>query len=489
MGIRNRSNVAGGFLKNWSYLTVSSITQQGLSFLCLVRIARVLAPGGYGEYTIILAAVAMGQVIAALGMPQIIIRTVSRNVTSLASVAREVFPVVTAGTSLSALAVASFLHVFASVTSVYVLLASSCLVLAYGFWAFAEALAYGRRQMEFSSLLNVGSSIAWAATIFLLPARDFSVQTVVVAFSIIQLIRPALYFLLEWRSKYFAGWGSRGLEPVASRKVFLKQSMPLFGTNILTLPITLLPVLFLGRFSGTEQVGFYGVGNKFVSPLSLISTSLLIAIYPVLAHEYANDGQNFLRQGFHLFHSIWIVSVAFAWALGMFGREIILTTFGQRYALAIVPFVLQLWTSCIIVALSFVGYVFVSADKENLMVRLSLFNAIVIGVSTFVGSHFGALGLAISSVGSYFIGFAVHWYVLRRSTLIGKPSPTGLERDAFILYVSLALVSTFSLSAPLVDRGILFSLGTLILFLVSRQQISATLKYVRIGLGMTDVQS
>jgi len=66
----------------------------------------------------------------------------------------------------------------------------------------------------------------------------------------------------------------------------------------------------------------------------------------------------------------------------------------------------------IIVSLSFIASLFLATNNENLMVKLSIFNGLVIGGKLIRGSHYGAIGLAVGSLISFVVGFSLHWYFL-----------------------------------------------------------------------------
>src|SRR4051794_27964910 len=66
------------FARNWSMLVVSGITCQVLGVLATFRIARVLAPSGYGEYNLVQVTGALGAVFAALGLSNVLIRRSAR---------------------------------------------------------------------------------------------------------------------------------------------------------------------------------------------------------------------------------------------------------------------------------------------------------------------------------------------------------------------------------------------------------------------------
>jgi len=66
------------FLRNWSLLVVANVLGQVLGMLATIRIARELAPEGYGYYNIVLTVGSIGTVLAALGMRNVVTRECAR---------------------------------------------------------------------------------------------------------------------------------------------------------------------------------------------------------------------------------------------------------------------------------------------------------------------------------------------------------------------------------------------------------------------------
>ena len=65
-------------MKNWSFLLGSSVTQQVVGFIVLLRITRAFSPFEYGSYVYVIMAVNIAQSISSLGLRQIIVREVAR---------------------------------------------------------------------------------------------------------------------------------------------------------------------------------------------------------------------------------------------------------------------------------------------------------------------------------------------------------------------------------------------------------------------------
>jgi O-antigen/teichoic acid export membrane protein len=196
------------------------------------------------------------------------------------------------------------------------------------------------------------------------------------------------------------------------------QSLPLYGTQLLTIPISQLPLLFLGQFSAKSEVAFYGIGNKLVLPILIITENLLSALYPILAQNYVHDKLSYLKRSRKFFLSISFSGIFIAIIFSILSKQIVSILFGVKYLEASRPLLIQIWISINMILLSFIGTIFLSSNNEKLMIKLSLFNGIFIGTASYIGSHYGAQGLALSIWISLLIGFLLHWYFIRRLKLI-----------------------------------------------------------------------
>src|SRR5438093_1580027 len=66
------------FARNWSLLVTSNLLVQTLAMLATIRIARVLAPQGYGAFNLVQALAVLGALLAGLGTRQVLIRACAR---------------------------------------------------------------------------------------------------------------------------------------------------------------------------------------------------------------------------------------------------------------------------------------------------------------------------------------------------------------------------------------------------------------------------
>ena len=85
-----------------------------------------------------------------------------------------------------------------------------------------------------------------------------------------------------------------------SVKPLLKFSSPLYLANILALSATWIDQLFVLPFLGTEKLGVYYIAVRASMVPTLLSTSLITALFPQLSELYTKEGSDKLRDAFYV---------------------------------------------------------------------------------------------------------------------------------------------------------------------------------------------
>src|SRR5947209_918632 len=67
------------FARNWSLLVFSTVACQPLGMLANIRIARALAPGGYGQFNLVQSVAGLASVFAGLGLRNVVVRECARH--------------------------------------------------------------------------------------------------------------------------------------------------------------------------------------------------------------------------------------------------------------------------------------------------------------------------------------------------------------------------------------------------------------------------
>jgi len=241
------------FAKNFAYLFSSQVFSQFLGMIALIRVARLLAPTGYGYYNLVQTTASIGMIIAALGMRNVIIRDCARNPEKARSL---YFASLVVRLLFSCIAGAGIL--FYALLSPHVLpvsLSGFTILLLVGLiiWDTAESISFGMQRMEFSSRTNALGSAIWVLWVWIVPASVLTVATVSFSFAMLQLFKAVLL-----------GWQAKRLIPTVqisiryslkneARKLII-ESLPFYWMMLLETALGGLPVMILAQRSSPEQV-------------------------------------------------------------------------------------------------------------------------------------------------------------------------------------------------------------------------------------------
>lgn len=430
-------------LRNWSLLTVSNIVQQGLGFLVLIPIARALELSEYGTFTLILTAVGIAQVFSSLAARMVVIREVARNGNNLPLIARKTLYLAMLGFSGAGAPLVAYLYLGEKIASPALLSISVLLLLSQILWNYAEPLTFGKEQMQFSSIIGSVFAAIWAGLVFLSPGLILDLTSLLFIYALTQSARSLVYLFFIWRAEYFKAAAGAPADASIGYRSILSQSLPLYFSGILNVSITQLPILFLAANSGPVEVAYYGLGSKVSLPFILVSSNLINAVYPLLSRLFRDGDRASLASHLKtLFTAVWLLGIGVGFILSVFSADIIRAVFGSKFESAAPVFSMLLWVTLNHLIHSCMGLVFLAADKERLMVKLSVFNGLVTGISAYAGSFHGASGLAVGIFLGLSLSYLIHWHFVQNLVRIpmGKPTLYG----CYAAYLVLGLGSLFA---------------------------------------------
>ncbi len=429
------------FARNWSVLVASSLACQGLGMLATMRIARRLAPDGYGRYNLIQTTAALGVVLAELGLRHVIIRECARRpersaeIVLCSGVMRAiVLSVVGAGVFLYGSRTAGMTPAFGTITV--------ALLLAMSIWNLSECVAFGHERMEYSSVLNLAGSTAWCAAACLVPSRLITTLNVSLAFALLQGAKALAYAMLALH----AGYLKRGPGPIRwwrTGRQLLAQSLPFYWLALLTSVTNEVPILFLAERSRSAEVGLYNVGLRLVSPMNMLTTTALVALYPGLSRVGPTEGEQFVRVTQRALLSIVAVGTVGAATISLLRLELVSLLFGTAYSATADAMAFQCWYAVLLAVLSLIGTSLAARDRQKQLALLSTAYAIVATPILWWGAARGATGLALSILAAAILNMSYHWLAFQRSL----PRPLSGSYSAALLLL-LAAGMTFSWAVP-----------------------------------------
>jgi O-antigen/teichoic acid export membrane protein len=195
-------------------------------------------------------------------------------------------------------------------------------------------------------------------------------------------------------------------------KPLFKFSSPLYLANILALSATWIDQLFVLPFLGTEKLGVYHIAVRASMVPTLLSTSLLTALFPQLSELYAKEGSNKLRDAFYV-STRYMTLIGFPLIIGLaaLAYPIMILFAGPAYKEAALPLIIICFaalSSTIGVAIGPILMTLERTKTASLLTIASIFTNVSVSYFTLTYLNLGLAGPAgartIASVVSLGLG-------------------------------------------------------------------------------------
>jgi len=431
------------FARNWSLLVTSNLLVQTLAMLATIRIARALAPQGYGAFNLVQALAVLGALLAGLGTRQVLIRACAcepkrtRQLLAAATALRIVaFAMVGVGIVIySALGLEELTPVlgFVAVGA----MAGLCA------WDLLESVAFGHQRMDFSSALGVLGGVVWLVWAWAAPESWLTPVSVSIAFAALQAARVLAYLLLLRRT----GWLAAGIQLGARNewRGLLEPALPFYWLTIVTAVTSQVPILFLAIRAGHAEVGLYNVGFRLVTPLQMLLVTAFTALYPGLSRAATSSTSRFERMVRAALIGTVGLGTAGALLISALSNEVVVLLFGVDYLAAGDAVAALCWYSVLLAVSNLMSTILAARDQQRALAAAS---TIYVGLSLpifWFAAGSGANGLAVGLVVTSALGLVFHWLVFQRSGAQPLPTTFGAALASILV---LGMGVTWGLARP-----------------------------------------
>jgi len=385
-------------LKNFSNLVFGNLVYQIFNLISLVYIARRLKTEGFGEFSYLLVQGQLFATIASLGIKNIVIRNIARDLKQTNSI----------------FAAGMLLQGIGFVISLVILLIYSWLISSYdiltfvvlainifslNFWDTSEAVYMAHQKMLYPGVLKSITLVIWIVFLLLIPNRLFTQQMMFISYTVVLFANILIAYVSLKQAKLLA-------EPITNLRQIttsiFSQSFPYFILVVVNLPVNFLANNFLKINSSNIELGYFNTSNRLTQPIKLITSLALLSFFPNVSVLWSNNKERFrikIQQLTPLFINLLLVLSAL---FSIFSKEIILIVFGKEYLPAAFIFKYQVWFVFLFTVQGLIGTLWMASDKQRLLSVCGVVNAIVCTPVLWYGSLSGARGEAIA----YFLSYA-----------------------------------------------------------------------------------
>ena len=403
------------FVKNWSYLVLSDVITKAFGFFATILLARNLSPAGYGNYNVILAVSAIFTVVANFGMTQVITREIARRTEISGNLFFRALAIRFVSSFLAILGIIGYFLILEPQVDRMIILFTCIITISITAWDLAESIAFGRQIMKYSAVINSFASFVWIVVLFILPKNYFTILNVILIFSIIDVLKALVYFVILRKQNFLIKVET---EFLPNYKNIITMSLPylwLWGMGIFSNQI---PVLFLSQNTNAEEVGYYSIGLRLLIPITLVTSTAMKAVFPNLSKLYKENSERFqkiISDGSILI--LFFGSIVAA-ILTLFSKYFIPFLFGETYYNAIMPFNFLIWYMIIYSLDVLIGTALSASDRQFTLALLGTIDFLIAIPILYYGSIKGAYFLAMAKLIIGGILVTYHWIVIKN--IIGK---------------------------------------------------------------------
>lgn len=400
-------------IKNFSILTGTNILIQVLSIFSSIRLARQLQPLGYGVFNLIALQASIFSIVACYGLRLVIIRHIARNNND----ARKVF-VLSSHIRLVTTAIALILMFFYNLAfgheslSTLLVLAVMGLILFQTSWDTIESIFFGFEKMETSGIINLIFTLIWIAEIYIIPNSYFNVEVLSLTFVLNQGLKSLFYYFWMRRS-ILNKMPSTTFTNYSEHVDFIKQSNFFFVLAIFSSIQNQMPILLLQFNSTVDQIGLFNLGNRILGPLQMMLNLLLVALFPMLSRLATEDKPLFAKRVKSLMNIIILSGILGSVFFALFSNDVVYLLYGEAYKTSARVILIQCWFTVLFAIFCTIGSVLSALDKQKLLSRLSIIYATTAFPIFYVGTKYGAIGLAWAFVIAAFVNMTYHWVIFR----------------------------------------------------------------------------
>jgi O-antigen/teichoic acid export membrane protein len=284
------------------------------------------------------------------------------------------------------------------------------------FWELFEQISFGLKITKISMFLNIIATLLWAAYVVFIPKENAILLLVLMGYASIYLVKTICYGV--WLYKYTKQYSDNSYS-VPTKQLIL-YSMPYLYNRILGTFTTQLPVLLLTGYSELKETAFYAMGEKYTTPITVITSVAISALFPFFTKTLKDDHQKaakFVSDGI-----LFVISFGACLAVILCSISEFLLVFllGENYRGAAGAFNYQVWFAIICSVDCIISMVLSCDYKQKTLSVVTTIDVIVSLLFIWKGMNGGAEGVAFAKLIAAVLCLIYHLVII--SKLYGNRS-------------------------------------------------------------------
>lgn len=447
-------------IKNWSYLLFSDFSLAGINFFVFMFLARKLSPESFGSLNTILALAALLSIFTVnLSANQVITREVTLHPHATKRIFNLVYPIRLISLLITIIALIIY-EILSADHNLTLIFAISLIVIATLIWDLAESIAFGHFVTKFTTIISVAASLCWFIIIVFLPSKSISLVNVIIIYALILFFRSIIYIVFS-----FINFIKLNNKPISiGWKAIFLMSLPYFWMRIVGAFGDQVPILLLEDYSGSAEVGFYSVGNRFVLPITIVVSTGLRAMFPFMTKLFQEDKEKFKDLLIRSFTLVLILGSSIAMLLTISSGILIPFFFGIEYNNSVLAFNYQAWFGVLLCFDLVLSTVLSSTYKQKIIAIITTIDILIIFPLMYYGVKYGAEGMAMAKLIGSFVVVCYHIIVVVMVLKVKLNSVSFVY--SFIYFISFLVITIF-ISDIVIKTALIFT--TILLFMIYKE--------------------
>ncbi len=347
-------------LKNFLSLSFSEAVSNGLKFISVIYLARILGAEGFGKISFATAILAYFMLLVNLGLNTYGIREIARDKERMKKYINNILTIKLLSSVFAFVLVAVFVYFLPKPPEI------KKLILFFGFSLFTFSFTMdwvfiGIQRMEYIAVARIAQNLLYVALVVSLvrmPGQILSIPFLQVGSALAAVLILMIVFVRKYGSFRlqfdFGFW-----------RHILSQSFPM-ALSIIAIQIYLnFDTVMLGFMKSEGELGCYSAAYKIIVALLLAGGIYYNTIFPVISSLYKKSVEKLkLLMQFTLSLMI-LVIVPMIVAGTIFAAQIIGLLFGDGYQESVVVFQILLWNVAAVLLNGIFGRCLLGCDRQK----------------------------------------------------------------------------------------------------------------------------
>jgi len=403
--------------RNAAFVLVVQAVLKILAFLFNIYVVRRLGAAHFGQYSAVMAYVAMFAIFTDWGMSPYAVREMARDRTQVSWLLPNIVAIrVVLSLLITVVAPLSALWLGKENTMVLGILIASAGLILYAVQGPLGSALMARERLDYTSTFALVSQLVfWGLGVLLLISGLGFIGLLIAS-----LAGVAVAALLSGWALFRMGVGRLILSVRRWPPLFL-AALPFGVSGISNVFMQRFDTVLMSFVLTDAAVGWYNVPWTLINMVLLIAQSIAIAMYPSMVRSHTGDPDSLSQVVWQALKYLTIVCLPIVVGGNVLADRIIIALYGEAFANSIPVLRVILWALPSLFLLELLGRVGSTLHLERPGARVSVTNAVVtVILNLILVPTLGILGAALALVGGRVILLVQMWRLIGNDRLVGQ---------------------------------------------------------------------